>query len=60
MSAIDGKPPSGYIWPGWAAYGELARPIHDFPKLEVSALDRMEAAGIAKGLEVTKQLVGRK
>ncbi|KAI8461699.1 mitochondrial ribosomal death-associated protein 3-domain-containing protein [Phakopsora pachyrhizi] len=53
-----GKLPSGYIWPGWGAYGELAKPISDIPKIEVENLELREAAGVARGLEITKQLFG--
>lgn len=60
LSAIEGKPPTGYIWPGWAAYAQLASLIHTFPKLEVGVLEREEAAGIARGLQITKQFLGRR
>ncbi|EGG06776.1 uncharacterized protein MELLADRAFT_106244 [Melampsora larici-populina 98AG31] len=58
LTALKGEMPSGYIWPGWAAYGELAKPIYGFPKLEIGSLEREEAVGMAIGLQLTKQILG--
>ncbi|KAG0139977.1 hypothetical protein CROQUDRAFT_53932 [Cronartium quercuum f. sp. fusiforme G11] len=58
QSMVKGKAASGYIWPGWASYSQLVGPIPTFPKLEVGTLEREEAAGIARGLELTKQYIG--
>ncbi|KAH9815359.1 mitochondrial ribosomal death-associated protein 3-domain-containing protein [Melampsora americana] len=58
LTAMKGEIPSGYIWPGWAAYGELVKPIYGFPKLEIGSLDREEAVGMALGLQLTKQILG--
>lgn len=57
--ALEGKSPDGNIWSGWAAYGELAKPLMQHAKLEVPALEREEAAALIIGLHRNRELVGR-
>ncbi|MBW0524751.1 hypothetical protein O181_064466 [Austropuccinia psidii MF-1] len=55
---VKEKELAGRIWPGWSAYGELLQPVQTFPTIKVDKLERIEAAGIAKGLEVSKLVLG--
>lgn len=56
--ALQGQSPDGVIWPGWAAYGELAKPLANHKQLEIPALVREEAAALIVGLQRTRELFG--